>query len=236
MKKFTEVEDFKHSNEEIEDFFWEFVDSRKFKLIDGYIRPSDNRFFTETAAVSPKDRRAKHIVVDIDKMANGIQTYQDGKCLTSFDSLLSAINIAKKFFQRTGYDINYQILQNFDDVEVHIYLVGGLVTTSQLDTKNEINTSLSELQGYLKEYKFKRVSLQTNFLDIRTPVKDRDLDTWLFRTLRNAGNLNADVYNEESKTRKLFNNLNAWANKVNPNYEIVLSGGDNQVVVKLKKR
>lgn len=50
MKKFSLLESFKYSDEEIEDFFLEFIDEKKFTLKSGFLT-KDNRFFTDVTHV-----------------------------------------------------------------------------------------------------------------------------------------------------------------------------------------
>ena len=235
MIKFSLLESFKHTNDEISDYFIEYVDGRKFEMEDGFLS-KDGRFFTGIGGIDDKTKEVKHVILRLDDVANGISSYSDGKCLTEFDTLPNAISTIKKFFIRTGYPINYQILTEYNDILIHIYIIGGLVDAKHLDTKTDINKYLLELSIILKEYGYKRINSRSNWLEIRTPVKDRDADIHLNRTIRNAvdGNLPITPHLGTRQT-KYYTSLNDWAQKVNQNYSVNISGGDNQVVVRLTK-
>ena len=236
MQKFSLLENFKHTNDQIEDYFIEYVDNKKFDIEEGFIS-KDGRFFTGIGGIDSKTKQAKHLTIRLDDVANGITTYSNGKCLSEFDTLVNAMSIVKTFFIRTGYPVNYQILPSYDDITIHIYVIGGLVEDNHLNTKSDIDNKLSELQVILKEYGYKRVTLKnSNWLEIRTPVKDRNADYYLNRLIRQAldGNLNVEGNLGERRT-KFWTSLNEWCQKITPNYSVNLSGGDNQVVIRLKK-
>jgi hypothetical protein len=107
------------------------------------------------------------------------------------------------------------------------------VESTELETKDKIESFLKELEIILKtKYNYKKVNLKgSNWLEIRTPVK--------------GGGMYGNDYALNQKIKRSFNNqLDAtrdadiiqWATKVTDNgFRCELSGGDNQVVVKLLK-
>ncbi len=226
-------ENFKLENEDIEDLFIEFVDNKQFKLIEGFVT-SDNRFFTDVANVKNDTRRCKEIRIEIEDIAQGIQPYGGGgRCLTNIETLSNILATIQQFYHRSGESPNFQIKPSYDDLEIIFYVVGGPVEDSEFEAKGKIEGFLKELEIILKtKYLYKKVNLKSsNWLDIRTPVK--------------GGGMYGHDYALSQKIRKSFTGqldatrdaeLIAWATKVTQSgYQCNLSGGDNQVVVQLKK-
>lgn len=233
FNNFNLFENFKLENEDIEDLFIDFVDNKQFKLIEGFVT-SDNRFFTDVANVKKDTRRCKEIRIEIEDIAQGIQPQSGGgRCLTNIETLSNILSTIQQFYHRSGEAPNFQIKPSYDDLEIIFYVVGGLVEGSEFEAKGKIEELLKELEGILKtKYNYKRVNLKSsNWLEIRTPVK--------------GGGMYGHDYALSQKIRKSFTGqldatrdaeIIAWANKVTQSgYQCNLSGGDNQVVVQLKK-
>ena len=229
FNNFNLFENFKLDNEDIENLFIDYVDNKQFQLIEGFVT-SDNRFFTDVANVKNDTRRCKEIRIELEDIAQGIQPQRGGgRCLTNIETLSNILATIKQFYQRSGEEPNFQINPSYDDLEIIFYLVGGLVEGSEFEAKGKIEELLKELEGILKtKYKYKKVNLKSsNWLEIRTPVKGGG--DWILRdSIRRSftGQLDATRHAE----------IIAWATKVTQSgYQYNLPGGDNQVVVQLKK-
>lgn len=233
FNNFNLFENFKLDNEDIENLFIDYVDNKQFKLIEGFVT-SDNRFFTDVANVKKDTRRCKEIRIEIEDIAQGIQPQSGGgRCLTNIETLSNILSTIKQFYQRSGESPNFQIKPSYNDLEIIFYVVGGLVEGSEFEAKGKIEELLKELEVILKtKYNYKRVNLKSsNWLEIRTPVK--------------GGGMFGHDYALREKIRRSFNGqldatrdaeLIAWATKVTQSgYQYNLPGGDNQVVVQLKK-
>lgn len=87
MKKFSLLEGFKYSDEEIGDFFIDYVDDKKFTVVSGYLT-KDDRFFTDVASVNKTTRKCKMVTIILNDVAKGIQgPGGGGRALTNFDTL-----------------------------------------------------------------------------------------------------------------------------------------------------
>lgn len=233
MKKFSLLESFKFSNEELEDFFLEEIDEKRFKLQEGFI-DKDNRFYTDVAQVRPKDKLAKKIIITIKDIATGIKS-NEGYCLNDLDIITKCLAKVKMFFFRTSETPNFIINPVYDDLEIILFIVGGEIQQEHTDTKTEINQLLDELKEVLKNRGYKRINNKSNnWLEIRTPKYPKvsslyDNDYLLYMVIRRAADNQLEV---TPRNQPLIN----WAAKVSQaNYQVKLSGGDNQVVVQLKK-
>jgi hypothetical protein len=176
MKKFSLFESFKYSDEEIEDFFLEFIDDKKFSLKSGFLS-KDNRFFTDVAVVNKGTRKCKMVTIRIEGVANGIQGPGSGpRALTSFESLDKVLNEIKKFYARSGESPNFVIDPQWEDIDIVFFLTGGIVDESDSKIQNDIIEFQNELLDICKKRGYKRVSLKNNnWCEIRTPVKEQNL-------------------------------------------------------------
>lgn len=237
LKKFNNFESlfesFKLDNEDIEDLFIDYVDNKQFRLVEGFVS-SDNRFFTDVANVKKDTKKCKEITINLKGVADGIQPHSGGgRCLTDIKVLSQILSEIEQFYHRSGESPNFQVKPSWEDLEIKFYVVGGLVESSEFDVKEQIENFLKELEIILKtKYNYKRVNLKrSNWLEIRTPVK--------------GGGLYGNDYALNQKIRRSFNNqldatrdadLIQWATRVTQGgFRCELTGGDNQVVVQLKK-
>lgn len=219
MKKFSLLESFKYSDEEIEDFFIEYIDADLFKLTTGFMS-KDNRFFTDIGSVSKTDKQCKHIKITLEDIA-------EGKSIEDIDKLQKVITTLKSFYLRSGEQPNYKIETRWDDIEINFYVIGGGVESTHIGTKDTINTLQLELADILKKRGYKRVTCRGNRVEVRTPKNGND-DLALFSVLRRAreNQLGVDTRNQP---------LIDWIGKINQaGFEFDTSGGDNQVIIKLK--
>jgi hypothetical protein len=233
MKKFSLLESFKYSDEEIEDFFLEFIDQKKFTLKSGFLT-KDNRFFTDVAGVNKTTRKCKMATIRIEGVGNGIQgPVGGGRALTSFESLDKVLTEIKKFYARSGESPNFIIEPSYDDIDITFFMIGGIVDDSDSKTQDQIIELQKELVPILKSRGYKRVTHKSNnWVEIRTPVKGgfwnrADFALRDVLTKARAGQLPVNDRNQP---------LIDWAAKVaQAGFTYTAGGGDNQVVVQLKK-
>lgn len=230
MKKFSLLESFKYSDEEIEDFFLEFIDQKKFTLKSGFLT-KDNRFFTDVAGVNKTTRKCKMATIEIEGVGNGIQGPSGGgRAMTSFESLDKVLTEIKKFYARSGESPNFIIEPQWEDIEITFFLVGGLVEQSDTQTQDKIINLQKELLDICKKRGYKRVSLKNNnWLEIRTPVKDQRLYYGIVDVFIKLPN---GTLPENERNQPLLD----WYQKVTAaGLTLYRSGGDNQIVIQLKK-
>lgn len=136
MKKFTLLENFKYSDEEIEDFFLDYVDNKKFELHHGFIN-KDKQFFTRAGDVMNGDRECKKVTIILDGKATGIQNdYGGARAVTDISIISKILASIKTFYDRSYEDINFIIDTKYDDIEVTFFIVGNLVDKSQVSLYN----------------------------------------------------------------------------------------------------
>jgi hypothetical protein len=238
MRKFSLLENYKYSNEDIEDFFIDFYDEDKFRLKEGFIT-KDNRFFTEVASVGKGTKRCKEVMIDLEGFCKGISS-NAGHSMTSIESLTKVLSLIRQFYNRSGESPNFIINNNYEDIEIYFYLVGGPVDDTELNLKTEKQALLKELENLFKTtLKFSRVNLSSNFLDIRVPKNGKNLigssygvHDYLKRAHDYAVNPDMAPTNIGDKA-KLFVD---WMTKIiQMQYQYSAQCNDRQVVVRLEK-
>lgn len=230
MKKFSLLESFKYSDEEIEDFFLEFIDQKKFTLKSGFLT-KDNRFFTDVAGVNKTTRKCKMATIEIEGVGNGIQgPGGGGRAMTSFESLDKVLTEIKKFYARSGESPNFIIEPQWEDIEITFFMVGGLVEQSDTEVQDKIIELQKDLLEICKKRGYKRVSLKNNnWLEIRTPVRDQRLHYGIVDVFFKLSN---GTLQENERNQPLLD----WYQKVTAaGLTLYRTGGDNQVVIQLKK-
>lgn len=239
MKKFSLLEGFKYTDEEIEDFFIDYVDSGNFELTNGFIGSQEsldeNRFFTDVSNVGKKSKECKRIEIKLEGICKGVYDPNTGRSLTNLDIISKLLGTIKTFYARSGEEINFIIDTHYDSVIIIFFIVGSNVGEKHFGTQGEIKSLLTELVDIIKKRtNFRRVSLKgNNFVDVHTPKKGGGpfgYDYYLNNSIRRAVD---GILPEDERNLPLI----AWAQKVNQlNYNVNLSGGDNQVVIQLSKR
>lgn len=233
MKKFSLLENFKYSDEEIEDFFIDYIDEKKFSLKSGFLT-KDNRFFTDVSGVSKTTRMCKMVTIRIDDVGKGIQGPGSGpRSMTSFDPINKILGEIKKFYARSGESPNFTIDPRWEDVDISFFILGGLVDDTHTKDQSIIIGLQKELVPILKDRGWKRVTQKrNNWVEIRTPAKGgfwNRADFGLRDVLTKAreGQLQVNDRNQP---------LIDWVAKViQAGFTYTVGGGDNQVVVQLKK-
>ncbi len=229
MKKFSLLEGFKYSDEEIGDFFIDYVDDKKFTIVSGYLT-KDDTFFTDVAGVNKTTRKCKMVTIRLDDVAKGIQGPGGGnRALTNFDTLNRVLSEIKTFYARSGESPNFSIEPIWEDIEINFFIVGGLVEEADTGLQDKIIKFQKELLQICKNRGYRRVSLKNNnWCEIRTPVRDRENlyygITNVFSRLQN-GNITVNDRNQP---------LIDWYQRLTADgLTIYRTGGDNQIVIKL---
>lgn len=238
IKKFNESdESFKNPDDAIREFFIDYIDDDKesLKITNGWVK--DGEFIWKADYIKKdelnKYRKAKLVDLRIAK-SDGVSIGSELKCLTSLDPLKKAIQDIERFYDLSEEEINYTINTSYDFLEVSFVVKGGNIDESESHAET-IDSLLMELKSILntsKGFNYKRVTYKPNFLDIRTPVRDKDRDVLLTRLIRRV----ADGTELGEGSREFVRPLVQWRNKVvDKGFSIEANGYDNQVVVKLKK-
>lgn len=226
MKKFSLLESFKYSDEEIEDFFMQFVDDRRFSISSGFIN-ANNRFFTDVSSIDEKTKRCKMVNIEIPNILNGIQGPNGERSMTSLESLQNILSEIKKFYNRSGEPPNFVIKQIYVNVEIIFFLVGGLVEKSDTKIQDKIIDLQKELLEISKKRGYKVKLKNNNWIDITTSsLAIYNGIVNIFKQLID-GNLQENERNQP---------LIEWYQKVtNAGLRFSRSGVDNQIIIQLKK-
>lgn len=221
MKKFSLLEGFKYSDDEIEDFFIEYIDAKQFTLTTGFIN-SEMRFSTDIGSISKNTKQCKHIKIVIEDIAKG-------KSMDDIEKLHKIITTIRAFYLRSGEQPNYVIETRWDDVEINFYIIGDIADTTHMKIKETIKSLQSELVTILKGRGYKRVSQKSdNWVEVLTPKKG-NADMILLDILRRA---NQDILTVNAHNQPLID----WIGKIRQSgLQFTTPLGDNQVVIKLKQ-
>lgn len=227
---FGPKKDGSYSKDEIEDFFLEYIDEGKGSVTEGFL-DKDNRYFSDVAKVSKTSKKCIKVIIRLEKVSTGVIS-SSGACLTNMDILTNLLTKIKSFYTRTELQQNFIIIPQFSNIMVEFYIPGQIVESGHLNTKEEINTLLTELLPIIKKMNYKKVNLKSsNWFEVRTPVRPADQDWALRDTMRRA--INGQYAESPFESRVQLHN---WCQKVQQaGYRIENGGGDNQVIFSLKK-
>lgn len=225
---FGPKKDGSYSKDEIEDFFLEYIEDGKGEVTEGFL-DKENRYFTDVAKVSEKSRKCIKVEITLSKVSNGVIS-GSLTCLTDIDILTNLLTKIKSFYKRTELDPNFAVIQKWSNIEVEFYIPGQVVESGHLNTKEEINTLLTELLPIIKKMNYKRASLKSsNWFEVRLLTR-ADLDS-LYFSMRRA--INGEYAESPIESRVQLHN---WCQKVQQaGYRIDTGGGDKQLIFSLKK-
>jgi hypothetical protein len=184
--------------------------------------------------------KAKLITLEIFDKSKGIAI--DGKysiqSLSLLKDVISSIERFYKWLDLDPEDINYKIEKSYDSLDIK-FVVKGEQLTEDVNYKEKFDEYLGELKDLVKKrYNYRGINLKGNWLEIKFPRSNKDGDFWWKVTLNRylRGNLNQDEVNSLRQRSEFHKNLIDWIEKVrNNNFDISISGGDSQVVIKLKR-
>jgi multimeric flavodoxin WrbA len=241
IRKFNESEtkQFKNTDEDIKMFFTDYTDESPDALTITNCLLYDGMVIKETPYMKniSKYRRCKQIELTVGK-ADGIKAMDTfsggGQCFTSFEVLKNAVFDIERFFALSNEEVNYTINTSYDELVITFVTVGDDIKPEETHS-TKIDTYLLELKGILSGRGYKRISISGNRLDLRTPQKPRDTAinlSWFLSKIKN-GERNLDNTNSEY-IRDI--ELIKWRNKIiEDRFNFDISGGDNQVVIKMIK-
>ena len=239
LRKFNEeVESttFKNTDEDIQLFFTDYTDENPnaLKITNGLVYDGEFKSDTPYMKDTSKYRRAKLIELNVGK-ANGVGI-SSGKCMTDLEMLSNTLLDIKRFYDLSGEDVNYTINTDYMGLTVKFITLGDMVKPEESQS-SKIDDYLKRIGDCIKRKGHKRQTINGNWLDMRFAKKGGGplgFDYAVSDKLRKIGNaeltfdMTADVID-----RELINIRDeAWEDGLKFN----ISGGDQQVVVKLVKR
>lgn len=238
------------TNSMINDFFSDLIDDDKadVSVKDCYVYKNEKSDDSPGILVeitpylkSPENYyKAKLITLEIFDKSKGIAI--DGKhsiqSLSILKDIISSIERFYKWLDLDPEDINYKIEKSYNSLDIK-FVVKGEQLTQDVNYKEDIDKYLGELKDLVKRrYNYRNINLKGNWLEIIFPRSNKDGDYWwkvrLNRYLR--GNLNQEEVNSLRSISESNKNIIDWIEKVRKdNFDISISGGDSQVIIKLKK-
>ena len=180
-----------------------------------------------------KYRKAKVVTLALGKLDGISLPGMSGKCSTSFDKLQKVMKEINRFYDLSEEnEINFNIGMDWHGLTITFVLMGGYAKQEESMT-DKIDGYLTRVQDALKEMGHKRVTLKGNWLDARF-AKKPDYAYGIADTLIKVGNGTMTLDNTEQERRRVLIEIrnDAWEDGLKFN----ISGGDQQVVLKLVKR
>lgn len=237
------------TNDMINDFFSNLIDDDKadVSVKDYYVYKNEkNSGAGILVEITPYLKNPKHyykaklITLEIFDKSKGISI--DGKYssqnLSILKDVISSIERFYKWLDLDTEDINYKIEKSYDSLDIK-FVVKGEQLTEDVNYKEDVDKYLGELKDLVKRrYNYRGISLKGNWLEIIFPRSKKDGDFWWKVTLNRylRGNLNQNEVNLLRQRSEFYKNVIDWIEKVrNANFDISISGGDSQVIIKLKR-
>lgn len=240
LKKFNESDEtktFKNTDDDIKMFFTDYTDENPDALTIKNGLVYDGRFMDDTSYMKnpSKYRRAKLITLSVCD-ADGISTPGMGKCITDLEVLQNLLDDIKRFYPLSGEDINYSINTDYSGLEVQ-FIVLGDVPKGEESQSEKIDGYLQRVKEWVKKRGHKRQKIKGNWLDMRFTKKGGPplgYDYYVSQKLSKVGSgvLNLENSTDDSDKEIITIRNEAWEDGLKFN----ISGGDNQVVLKLVKR
>lgn len=232
IKKFNENTefDFKNDNEDITDFFHEYYDrdEKNISIEDGVV--VDNKFKRDTSYVKnpTKTRKAKLVKVLLGD-GTGI-SYDMKDSFTNLEILSNLLLDLKRFYTISKEEINYVINTDFMGMSVEFIVLGEFIKEDE-SKSDKIDKYLKEISEYIRGRGYKRQTINGNWLDVRFPKKDDYISGWksmVYKISNGTTNLE-NCLPRETKLVEIRNSM------LEHGLKISVSGGDQQLVIKLVK-
>ena len=239
LKKFNEennVREFdEYSDEDIKYLFTDYTDEDPDSLTIKNVLIYNGSVVDETPYMKDvsKFRKAKVVTLALGKLDGISLPGMSGKCSTSFDKLQKVMKEINRFYDLSEEnEINFNIGMDWHGLTITFVLMGGYAKQDESMT-DKIDGYLTRVKEWLKSMGHKRVTLKGNWLDARF-AKKPDYAYGIADTLIRVGNGTMTLDNTEQERRRVLIEIRneAWEDGLKFN----ISGGDQQVVLKLVKR
>ena len=240
LRKFNESSEesvtFKNTDEDIQLFFTDYTDEnpKALTITNGLVYDGEFKSDTTYMKDTSKYRRAKLIELNVGK-ADGINISMK-KCMTDLETLSNVLLDIKKFYDLSGEDINYTINTDYMGLSVKFITLGDMVKAEESQS-TKIDDYLKRVAECIKRKGHKKQTINGNWLDMRFTKRGGGAMGYSYAVndkLRKIGSgeltfdMTPDVIDREIITVR----NEAWEDGLKFN----ISGGDNQVVLKLVKR
>ena len=239
LKKFNEdnnVREFdEYSDDDIKLLFTDYTDEDPDSLTIKNVLIYNGSVVEDTPYMKDvsKYRKAKVVTLALGKLDGISLPGMSGKCSTSFDKLQKVMKEINRFYDLSEEnEINFNIGMDWHGLTITFVLMGGYAKQEE-SMSDKIDGYLTRVQEWLKSMGHKRVTLKGNWLDARF-AKKPDYAYGIADTLIKVGNGTMTLENTEQERRRVLIEIrnDAWEDGLKFN----ISGGDQQVVLKLVKR
>lgn len=238
LRKFNEAEEavtFKNTDEDIQLFFTDYTDENPdaLKIKNGLVY--DGRFVEDTTYMkdASKYRRAKLITLRVGK-TDGIQLHT-GKCLTDLEMLSNTLLDIQRFYDLSGEDINYTINTSYMGLTVEFITLGDMIKPEDSQV-SKIDDYLKRIGEAIKKKGWKRQIIKGNWLEIKfTKAQSNNYSPFSVSNKLGKigrGELTFDMTADDVDRELIIIRNEAWEDGL----KFSISGGDQQVIVKLIKR
>lgn len=225
---------FNLSDEQIEDYFIDYVDRNKFKIVRGYIDSYGTRkgmFFTDIGSIK-KENTLNCINIEIKiKMILG-EIYGGSGTMSGFKEIEELIDETKQFFGRINKKPAFNIKSEYDHIILSMYVIADLVKEETFKCKERSESILKELSILLKKKtSFRSIKmLNPNCLQIKPPKILTNSIPYIIGILRNA-------YNENHIAQTQIDiEISELVNKIREEgYRFDFGVGDTNLLIRLRK-
>jgi hypothetical protein len=240
LRKFNESSEesvtFKNTDEDIQLFFTDYTDEnpKALTITNGLVYDGEFKSDTTYMKDTSKYRRAKLIELNVGK-ADGINISMK-KCMTDLETLSNVLLDIKKFYDLSGEDINYTINTDYMGLSVKFITLGDMVKAEESQS-TKIDDYLKRVGECIKKKGHKRQTINGNWLDMRFAKKGGGPLGFDYAVSDKLRKISEGILTHENTTNEIDRELitirnEAWEDGLKFN----ISGGDNQVVLKLVKR
>jgi hypothetical protein len=243
LKKFNENGEavaFKNTDQDIQLFFTDYSDENPNALTikNGLVlrNGNDARFLDDTTYIKDpsKYRRAKLITLRVGK-PNGIKLKM-GNCMTDLEMLSNTLLDIQRFYNLSGEDVNYTINTDYMGLTVEFITLGDMIKSEESQS-TKIDEYLKRVADCIKKKGHKKQTINGNWLDMKFPKiggGPMGYSYGVSNKLRKigSGELEFDMTTDTIDRDLITIRDEAWEDGL----KFDISGGDNQVVLKLVKR
>lgn len=241
IRKFNEsasIKDFdEHTDADIRDIFCDYSDEDNLEIKNMLVY--NGTVVPETAYMkdASKYRKAKVVTLNMGDL-DGVSLPGMEKCIISFDRVKDAIGEIERLYELGDWkDVNFRIGMDWKGLTITFVIIGGLAKQDE-SLADKIDGYLATMKELLVKIGHKRGTIKGNWLDMRF-AKKADYSWLIHRLLQKigSGEINLQNTTDTDSTSDVKRDMikvrnEAWEDGL----KFEISGGDQQVVLKLSKR
>jgi hypothetical protein len=239
LKKFNEndhVREFdEYSDDDIKLLFTDYTDNDPDSLKIENVLIYNGSVIKETPYMKDvsKYRKAKVVTLSLGELDGISLPGMSGKCSTSFDKIQKVIKEIDRFYDLSEEkEVNFNIGMDWHGLTITFILMGGFAKQEET-MSDKIDDYLKRIKELIAKKGHKRNTLKGNWLDMRF-AKKGDYDIAISTKLMKIGNGDITLQNVRNDIDEDIIKVRneAWEDGL----KFDISGGDQQVVLKLVRR